>query len=278
MTHFNVEHTSDKTSRPSELFMELASETRLSILTYLNERPAKLSSLSREVNTTVQDVYRNLNRLLEEGLVRRSTDNIFHLTEYGMIVMKQIPDFMFMKENKKFFEDHSLVGVIPDKFSQRIGALYNCKTIISATAVFQSLKKMQSDATKSLKIIVSQAWPEEGEILIDRANHGVKIFALVGQNTIFPKNVIENIMPKVNVLISKGIMERRMIEKVRLATFIVDDRIDALVFPYTKDEVDMTTLIVGRDSLFCEWCTDYFDHMWRDSKPFNMKTIKIVEY
>jgi hypothetical protein len=45
---------------------------------------------------------------LEEGLVRRSTYNMFHLTEYGMIVMKQIPDFMFMKENKKFFEDLSL--------------------------------------------------------------------------------------------------------------------------------------------------------------------------
>jgi hypothetical protein len=83
---------------------------------------------------------------------------------------------------------------------QRIGALYNYKTVSSATAVFQSLKKMQSSATKSLKIIVSQAWPEEGEILIDRANHGVKIFALVGQNTIFPKNVIENIMPKVTLL------------------------------------------------------------------------------
>src|SRR3954452_8997487 len=106
-----MEQSSDKTSQTSELFMELASETRLSILASLNERPAKLSSLSREVNATIQDVYRNLNRLAEEGLIRRSTDSTFHLTEYGVIVMKQIPDFMFMKENKKFFEDHSLVGV-----------------------------------------------------------------------------------------------------------------------------------------------------------------------
>jgi predicted transcriptional regulator len=258
--------------------MELASETRLSILEFLNERPSKLSSLSREVNTTVQDVHRNVNRLVEEGLVRRSTDSMFHLTEYGMIVMKQIPNFMFMKENKKFFEDHCIVDVIPDKFLQRIGALNTCKTVSSATAVFQSLKKMQSSATKSLKIIVSQAWPEEGEILIDKANHGVKIFAIVGQNTIFPKNVVENIMPKINILISKRIMERRMIEKVRVAAFIVDDREGALIFPDTKDEVDMTTLFVGGDSVFCEWCTDYFDYMWKDSKPFDMKKIKVVEY
>ncbi len=273
-----MEQTSDKTSQASELFLELASETRLSILTYLKERPAKLSSLSRDVNTSVQDIYRNLNRLVEEGLVRRSTNSMFHLTEYGRIVMKQIPDFMFMKENKKFFEDHCLVGVIPDKFLQRIGALNNCKTVSSATAVFQSLKKMQSSASKSLKIIVSQAWPEEGEILIDRANQGVKIFALVGENTIFPKNVIENIMPKVNILISKGIMERRMVEKVRLAAFIVDDQEAAIIFPDTKDQIDMTTLIVGGDSIFCEWCIDYFDYIWKDSKPFDVKKIKVVEY
>ena len=273
-----MKQTSDKTSLPSELFIELASETRLSILASLNERPAKLSSLSRDVNTSIQDVYRNLNRLVEEGLVKRSTDSMFLLTEYGMMVVKQIPDFMFMKENKKFFENHSLVGAIPDKFLQRIGALHNCKTVSSATAVFQSLKRMQSSATKSLKIIVSQAWPEEGEILIDRANHGVKIFALVGQNTIFPKNVVENIMPKINVLISKGIVERRMIEKVRIAAFIVDDQEAALVFPDTKGEVDMTTLLVGSGSMFCEWCVDYFDYLWKDSKPFDMKKVKIVEY
>lgn len=272
-----MNQTSDETSLASELFMELASETRLSILASLNERPAKLSSLSREVNTTVQDVYRNLNRLVQEGLVRRE-DGMFHVTEYGMLVMKQIPDFMFMKKNKKFFEDHCLVGVLPDKFLLRLGALNECKIVTRATTVFQSLKKMQSSATKSLKIIVSQAWPEEGEILIDKANQGVEIFAIVGQNTIFPKNVVENIMPKMNTLISKGVMERRMIEKVRVAIFIIDGREAALTFPDTKDEIDMTALFVSEDSVFCEWCSDYFDYMWKDSKPFDMNKVKVVEY
>jgi hypothetical protein len=45
----------------------------------------------------------------------------------------------------------------------------------------KGLKKMQSSGAKSLKILVSQAWPEGGEIFIDKANHGVKILAIVGQ-------------------------------------------------------------------------------------------------
>jgi predicted transcriptional regulator len=222
-------------------------------------------------------VYRNLNRLVKEGLVKRA-DGVFDMTEYGRIVMKQIPDFMIMKKHRKFFEDHSLAAAVPDKFLRRIGALNNCKTVISATAVFQSLKKMQASATKSLKIIVSQAWPEEGEILIDRANHGVKIFALVGRNTIFPKNVVEHVMPRINELISKGIVERRMVDKVSAAVFIADNQQVALAFPNTKGEVDMNTLFVGEDSVFCEWCSDYFDYMWKDSKPFDLSKVKIVDY
>lgn len=85
-------------------------------------------------------------------------------------------------------------------------------------------------------------------------------------------------MPKINTLASKGIMERRMIEKVRVAAFIVDDREGALTFPNTEDEVDMTTLFVGEDSNFCEWCLDYFDYIWKDSKPFDVKKVKVVEY
>ena len=271
-----MEDAYDDSSLAAELFMELASATRFSILASLNKKPSKLSTLSRELNITVQDVHRNLNRLANEGLVRRA-DGLFYITEYGMIVMTQIPDFMVMKKNKQFFEDHCLAGVVPDKFLQRIGALNNCKTLSSATAVFQSLKKMQSSATRSLKIIVSQAWPEEGEILIDRANHGVQILSLVGHNTIFPKNVVEHIMPKINELISKGIMERRMVEKVSIALFIADNQA-ALTFPNAKGEVDMTTLFMGDDSMFCEWCSDYFDYIWKDSRPFDLNKAKIIEY
>lgn len=272
-----MEEGSDDYSLASELFMELASETRFSILASLSKKPAKLSSLSRELDITVQDVHRNLNRLAQEGLVKRS-DGAFYLTEYGRVVMKQVSGLLVMKKHRELFEDHCLTDVLPDKFLQRIGALKDCKTVDSATAVFQSLKKLQSSSTRSLKIIVSQAWPEEGEILIDRANHEVKVFALVGHNTIFPRNVVENIMPRIDELISKRIFERRMVEQVSVALFIADDREAAIAFPNAKGEVDMNTMFVGEGTVFCEWCSDYFDHMWKDSKPFNPGKMKVVEY
>jgi predicted transcriptional regulator len=55
----------------SEVFSELASETRCSILISLDKKPAKLSSIARELDITSQDAFRNINRLVDAGLVRR---------------------------------------------------------------------------------------------------------------------------------------------------------------------------------------------------------------
>jgi predicted transcriptional regulator len=49
----------------SEISRELASETRCSILISLDKKPAKLSSLARELNITAQKASKNINRLAE---------------------------------------------------------------------------------------------------------------------------------------------------------------------------------------------------------------------
>ena len=103
----------------SELFLELASELRCSILISVSRNPSKLSYLARELDSTVQDIHRNVNRLMVAGLVRRE-DGKIHLTEYGRLVTKQIAYFIFMKKHEKFFRSHTL-GDIPEKFLQRVG-------------------------------------------------------------------------------------------------------------------------------------------------------------
>jgi predicted transcriptional regulator len=270
--------SSDDSLAAAELFMQLASETRLSILASVHKKPAKLSSLSRDLNITVQDVYRNLNRLMEEGLVRR-LDGVFYLTEYGIVVMKHIDGFLVMKKHREFFKEHRIAGVIPDKFLQRIGSLQNCKVVNTVTAVLQKLKEVESSAAKSLKLMVSQAWPEEGEIMIDKAGSGVEISVIVGHNTIFPKNVAENIAPRVEKLASKGTIKGKMVEQLNMDIYIADNARAAVMFPNAKGEVDMNTMFVGEDPIFCEWCSDYFDYIWqRSSKPVNPRKLKIVEY
>jgi predicted transcriptional regulator len=82
------------TSLSSELFMELASESRLSILMTLKDRHSKLSTLARTHSTSVQDVFRNMNRLTKEGLVKKDADGLFCLSEYGIMTLLQILIFI----------------------------------------------------------------------------------------------------------------------------------------------------------------------------------------
>ncbi len=133
----------------SELFMELASELRCSILISVTRSPAKLSYLAREFDATVQGIHRNVNRLMDAGLVRRREDGEVHSTEYSRLITRQIPYFIFMRKYEKFFESHTL-GDILEKFVQRAEALKKCEFMRSVAAVIERLKKLELDNKKAV--------------------------------------------------------------------------------------------------------------------------------
>ena len=198
----------------SEIFTELASETRCSIMISLDKKPAKLSSIARELDITAQDTFRNINRLVEAGLVRRrggggEDGSAFQLTELGRLATKQIPYFLVIKKHKELFEDHTF-KYIPDKFVQRIGALQNCEIVENVTPVLERLKKLECSTKQCLRIMVSQAWPEEGKILAERAMNDVDVWTIIGRNTVFPREVIESVIPTIDGLQKSGKIKRKM--------------------------------------------------------------------
>jgi predicted transcriptional regulator len=248
----------------SEIFTELASETRCSIMISIDKKPAKLSSIARELDITAQDTFRNINRLVEAGLVRRGggeDGSAFQLTELGRLATKQIPYFLVIKKHKELFEDHTF-KYIPDKFVQRIGALQNCEIVENVTPVLERLKKLESSAKQYLRIMVSQAWPEEGKIFAERAMNDVDVWTIIGRNTVFPREVIESVIPTIDGLQKSGKIKGKMLDTVML--------------PNMKGEVDMRMLLVGSDPSFNEWCLDLFNHFWECAGPASLDKTKIV--
>jgi predicted transcriptional regulator len=261
----------------SEIFSELASETRCSILISLAKRTAKLSLLARELDITAQDTFRNINRLVEAGLVKRGggeDGGAFQLTELGRQVTKQIPYFLVIKKHQQLFEDHTL-KYIPDKFVQRIGALQNCEVVENVTPVLERLKKLECSAKQSLRIMVSQAWPEEGKIFAERAMNNVEVWTIIGRNTVFPKEVIESAVPTIDGLQKSGKIKGKMLDTVSIALYVSDSQ-SAAMLPDMKGNVDMSMLLVGSDQSFNEWCLDLFNHFWKRAGPASLDKAKIV--
>lgn len=265
---------SDEPAAAASLFLELASETRCAIIASVAIRPAKLSTLARELGITVQDVHRNTSRLLEAGVLERR-DGEFYLSEFGRAIMIQLPYFRFMDRHRRFFREHTL-AFLPDKFVQRAGALEKCRLVETVTVVMQDLKKLEASAEKKLKVMVSQAWPEEGQILISKARNGVELMTIFGCNTVFPQNVMDEIIPEMAELTSADAVKQRMVDKVNTALYIADDRRAAIMFSNAKGEVDMGAMMVGDDPAFIEWCADLFDHAWVHAGPADVKKAKIV--
>ncbi len=255
----------------ADLFMEIAGHTRRSMLESLARRPARMSTLARELGVTVQDVHRNANRMAEAGLVERK-DGTLCLTESGKMIARQIGYFLFVEKYSKFMNNHSLAGV-PEKFVQRIGALQNCRLVETVTLVMQELKRLESSASRRLKLAVTQAWPEEGSILIDRASRGVEVWVVVGHNTVFPKNVIDEIVPAIEKLPTAP--RNRMVKQLDIALYVADEEA-AVMFPNSHGEVDMGAMFVGSDTEFVEWCSDLFDHVWARAGPFDIMKTRIA--
>jgi len=263
-------------STVSEIFTEVASETRCAILISLDKKTSRISSLARELEITAQDAFRNINRLLETGLVKREGADFgaFQLTELGRFVTKQIPYFVAVNKHRKFLEDHT-TKYIPDKFIHRLGALQNCKVVENVTPVFERLKKLESCAKEYLRIILPQAWPEEGKILAERAVNGVEVSVLFGRNTVFPKEVIESIIPTIDRLQKAGKIKGKMLDHINFALYLSESESSAM-FPNVKGDIDMSMLIIGDDPAFNEWCLDIFNHVWDRATIGSIDKAKIV--
>ena len=122
---------------PSEVFMELASDTRCDILNMLYDKPVHSSSIVKTLKLTKQDTHRNTSRLTESGIIRKNSEGLFSLTEYGKLIVEQIQYYQFLYKYKKFFEDHTCD--LPLKFKQRLGVLNNCELVTKVTNVQQRI-------------------------------------------------------------------------------------------------------------------------------------------
>jgi predicted transcriptional regulator len=257
-----------------QTFIELASEQRLSILLKLTEQDTKLSQLAKDLGVTMQEVHRNVNRLMEVGLIKKNSEGKFSLTTFGNTIIMQIPAYDFLSRNKEYFSDHNL-GEIPMKFVHRIGALNNSEYVAGLVAVIERWKQLYNESSEYIYGMVPQIPLELIESVIPKIkNDGVKFNYILPQKAIVPKKRTQllNQSGFYDLLkMEKKVVDRRMVERVHVAV-VLNEKQATVMFPTVKDKIvaDMNSMFYSRDdSLFHEWCLDYFRYCWYNSKPFD---------
>jgi predicted transcriptional regulator len=258
----------------SAIFFELASEQRLSILFKLRKHSSKLAQLAKDLDVTMQEVHRNVNRLLESGLIRKDTNGQFSLTTFGATILQHIPTMNFLSRNKEYFSDHYL-GDIPMKFVHRIGALDTSEHVEGLVAVLECSKQIYNSSREYVYGMLPQIPLELIETVLAKLKQGgIKFNYILSQQTVVPKKRTDLLKDAgFQDLLKKGIVERKMVEKMPVAV-ILNEKEASVMFPTLKKGqtiADLNSIFYsGRDNqLFHEWCLDYFRYCWYGAKTFD---------
>ncbi|MGB9167469.1 MAG: transcriptional regulator [Nitrososphaeraceae archaeon] len=254
------------------LFFELAGDLRLSMILRLSKNKYRLSQLANELKATMQEAHRNVTRLIDSGLVFKDGEGDLCLTSYGKSIVYLLPAYEFLSANKQYFLEHS-IEELPLKFIQRIGSLKNCEIVFGVMANLQHWKKLYSNSQVYIKEIMSQVPLDLIEPVSNRIQTGIKFSYILSKNTVIPQGRTE-ILEKIgwHNMISKGLVERKMLAKVRIMT-IFNEKEACLLFPTLKGEPDLNIMFYSKDSDFHEWCEDFFNYQWEIAGPFDEKKL-----
>jgi predicted transcriptional regulator len=234
----------------------------------LNHKQYRLSQLANELDATMQEAHRNVTRLIESGLVSKDSEGDLVLTTYGKTIMSLIPSYDFLFNQKQYFLEHSLSN-LPLKFIQRIGALHNCEVVHGVMAILQRWKMLYTNSSKYIKEIMAQVPLDLIETASNRVQNGVKFSYIFASNAVIPKGRGQ-ILKKIGwrSLIAKGLVERRMLNEVKLMT-IFNEKQACVLFPNLKGEPDLNMMFYGEDNEFHNWCEDFFGYQWEKAEPFD---------
>jgi predicted transcriptional regulator len=255
----------DKFKIVSSNFLELASEQRLKILSALNSKPYRVSILAKKLDVTSQEIYRNLVRLSNSRFVIKRSDEHYHITIIGKLMLSQMPIMFFVTKNQKYFSTHD-IGILPAKFSRRLGVLEDCEHIKGVTNVLDKWQKIYQNSTEFIYDIINEFPSGMDEILINRINKGVKYRHIITSDL----EEAENRMPDLKKLgyydlINDDKIERKEITLTK-TILILNEKEVGIIFPTLDGQPDLRHMFYGNNTMFLEWAVDYFEYYWKKAK------------
>ena len=256
-------------------FFELGSAQRIAIIFKIAESKCNLAKLSKDLDSTMPEVRRNIIRLTNSGFIERESDGIFFLTTFGKTILEQIPTLDFLSRNKDYFSDHTF-SPLPLKFRRRIGSLSNSLLISGLVSVDETLKDIYDKSEEYAYAMIPEVPLDLIESIAARLkkveNKDFRYSYILPAHATVPKrrrDLLEG--PGFDVLLKKGTVERKMVNSILIGV-VFNDKQACVMFPRiqrnNKIDIDMTSIFYSDDPDFHEWCLDYYRYIWYNARPF----------
>ena len=249
--------------------LELSSSKRLEIISIIKEEKSTVSQIAKKLNSTNQEIHRNLQRLEKQDFIEKGREGTYELTNYGKNILKQLKNISFLSKHKKYFKTHNIEN-IPTKFIQRIGQLEKSQSTKGFVKVHEKWNSIYEQAEKYICNILFEVSYEPSIIdtLIKKMNSGVRIQSIFYESAIVTSKR-KQVLRKNNFekFIKVKLLERKMTKNV-LAAVILNEKEAGISFPNNDGEIDLSIMLHSDDAEFHEWCHDYFNEQWNSSSIF----------
>jgi predicted transcriptional regulator len=259
-------------------FFELGSTQRIAIMFKISESKCNLAKLSKDMDSTMPEVRRNIIRLTNSGFIQRESDMTFSLTTFGKTILEQIPTLDFLSRNKDYFSDH-IFSPLPLKFRRRIGSLSNSILISGLVSVDEMLKDIYDKSQEYVYAMIPEVPLDLIESIVGRLkkveNKDFRFSYILPTHATVPKRRREMLEGLgFNELVKRGTVERKMVNSLLIGV-VLNDKEACVIFPRIqrndKIELDMTSMFYSDDPDFHEWCLDYYRYIWHNARLFEEK-------
>lgn len=253
-----------------ELLFELSNEDRYRILLQLDMKAMTVTSLSKTLDLSKQEVSRHVSRLSNADLTQKRSNGSYCLTHYGKLALKQLDGPRFTSTHREYFYSHSIAH-LPNEFVYRIGELSHSKYVKEVVSFFYNVEEMMPEADKYIWTITDQ-YPMSTQTLFDQAlERGISVRNLEVKDMIVPPELLEKWLSSENIYISKearsrGTLKERMLDSLGISLFMSEKEIAVIAFPTTEGKFDYLGF-TSRDERAHKWCKDLFLYYWERAEP-----------
>ena len=249
-----------------ELFNSLSNELRNEILTYLSNKQSSLSNISKIINQSNQSTLGHLKKLAESGLIVKTMDGDYSISEYGKSVLIKTQSLEFITKHKKFFAEHTF-GETPSFLLNCIGMLSKGEFVDGAVANFERWKKMIENSNEFFYGIFTQTPHRTDVSIATKSETGLKIKLIFGKNGEMSDYFVLSEKLNFEKQISQNI-ERRISDVTHVNLMITESQA-CVMFPDRKNQTDLGKTFTSSDLNFHQWCMEFFNYKWNESESFS---------
>lgn len=249
-----------------DIFFELSNESRLDIIVLLEQNAMKLSQIAKELDLPVQEVSRQLARLVKVKIITKNLEGAYIVTPQGRNILRLLPSFQFLSDNSVYFEKHCL-DKLPLQFMNRIGELRNSSPVSVLMESFVSVERVVQESDEFFYYITNQnlVSPQAYALGAAALDRGVVFKCIELANYAPPealtKKVSEEVRDKFTEHRKNGLVLDRELQDIDVIFYMNEKEVGLLAFPLMDGSMDYLGF-TSKDKDFIKWCKDLHEYYW----------------